>query len=130
MIVDDHPAFRGLIRAVLQTARCNCIECQDGLEAVETYETSMPDLVLMDLSMERLDGLGATARIKASFPAARIMILTQHDDPHLRAAADKAGACGYILKDDLLGLPAAIAAHTMSTADFPDRDDPLPVQKQ
>jgi DNA-binding NarL/FixJ family response regulator len=72
---------------------------------------SMPDLVLMDITMERLDGLRATALIKARFPAARIMMLTEHDDPHLRACAVEAGACGYILKEDLLDLPGAIEAH-------------------
>lgn len=114
MIVDDHTGFRGVIRAILHNAGWQCIECQDGLQAVEQYARSMPDLVLMDICMEGLDGLQATTQIKASFPAARIMILTQHDDSHLRSAAVQAGACGYILKEDLLALPGAITAGTMA----------------
>jgi DNA-binding NarL/FixJ family response regulator len=110
MIVDDHTAFRGVIRTILQHSGWQCIECQDGSEAVEQYANSMPDLVLMDISMEGLDGLQATAQIKACFPAAKIMILTQHDDSHLRSAAEQVGACGYLLKEDLLALPGAITA--------------------
>jgi DNA-binding NarL/FixJ family response regulator len=110
MIVDDHTAFRGVIRTILQHAGWQCVECQNGWEAVELYAHSMPDVVLMDISMEGLDGLRATAQIKESFPAAKIMILTQHDDSHLRSAAEQVGACGYLLKEDLLALPGAIAA--------------------
>jgi DNA-binding NarL/FixJ family response regulator len=117
MIVDDHTAFRGVIRTILQNAGWQCIECQDGLEALERYASSMPDLVIMDICMEGLDGLQATAQIKASFPGARIMILTQHDDSHLRLAAEQAGACGYILKEDLLALPGAITTAAMAAHD-------------
>jgi CheY-like chemotaxis protein len=114
MVVDDHAAFRGVIRGVLQTAGCHCIECQDGQEAVETYEQSMPDLVLMDISMERLDGLRATAQIKTKFPAARIMILTEHDDPDLRVAAIQAGACGFVPKENLLELESAVMSQAIT----------------
>jgi two-component system response regulator DegU len=116
MVVDDHAAFRGVISAMLDTAAWECVECQDGNEAVEQYAQSQPDLVLMDISMEQLDGIRATAQIKARFPDARIMMLTQYDDPNLRAAADQAGACGYILKENLLGLSTAIQAQTREAA--------------
>ena len=84
----------------------------DGQQAVELYAQLQPDLVLMDISMEHVDGLAATAQIKARFPKARIMILSQYDDPNLRAAADRAGACGYILKENLLDVPTIIEAHS------------------
>ena len=112
MIVDEHAAFRGVVRSVLQSAGWDCVECENGQDAVEEFARSKPDLVLMDIGMEHLDGLTATAQIKARFPAARIMILSQYDEPELRAAADRAGACGYILKGDLVSLPTAIEAQT------------------
>ena len=56
----------------------------------------------MDLQMERLSGIEATRRIRAAWPEARIVIVTEYDDQHWRAAARQAGACGYLLKDDLL----------------------------
>ena len=56
----------------------------------------------MDLQMPRVGGLEATRRIRADFPDAQIIIVTQHDDPHWRTAATQAGACGYVLKENLL----------------------------
>jgi CheY-like chemotaxis protein len=116
MVVDNHAAFRRVIRAILETAGWECVECQDGQEAVEKYARLLPDLVLMDIAMENLDGLCATAQIKANFPTAKVMMLTELDDPYLRAAAEEAGACGYILKEDLLGLPGAIETSAAAKA--------------
>lgn len=108
MVVDDHAPFRSVIRAILRTASCEFVECQDGQEAVDQYPQAQPDLVLMDLAMARLDGLRATARIKARFPGARIVILTEHDDPSFRTAAEEAGACGFIPKENLLDLETLV----------------------
>jgi DNA-binding NarL/FixJ family response regulator len=94
----------------LETAAWECIECQDGQEAVDEYAETKPHLVLMDVAMQPLDGLSATAGIKARFPSARIMMLTQFDDAQMRSAASRADACGYILKENLIGLPDVIQA--------------------
>jgi DNA-binding NarL/FixJ family response regulator len=126
MIVDDHAAFRAVVRAVLLSAGWQCIECHDGDEAVERYAETKPDLVLMDISMQRMDGLRATALVKARFPAARIMMLTQHKDSNLQAESYKAGACGYILKEDLLDLPSLIAIQPPTAAVDPNDDTTLP----
>jgi CheY-like chemotaxis protein len=125
MIVDDHAEFRRVVKAVLRTAGWDCVECQNGQEAVDQYANEKPDLVLMDIAMEHLDGISATAQIKAQFPGARIMIVTQYDDQDLRAAADKAGACGYILKENLLGLRAAIQAQTPALTNGSNGGAPL-----
>jgi DNA-binding NarL/FixJ family response regulator len=52
--------------------------------------------------MKEVDGITATREITAADPHARIVIVTNHDDPGLRDAAERAGACGYVLKENLL----------------------------
>src|SRR5262245_34723674 len=107
LIVEDNPQMRQLIRSVVEDLAEAIIECGDGDEAVRAYiaeRFSEDDRVLMDLQMPRIGGLEATSRIRAAFPEAQIIIVTQHDDPHLRAAATQAGACGYVLKEYLFDL--------------------------
>jgi DNA-binding NarL/FixJ family response regulator len=74
----------------------------DGDDAVAAYGIQRPDWVLMDLQMAGIGGLEATRRILAADSTARVLILTQYDDAHWRAAALAAGACGYVVKDNLL----------------------------
>jgi CheY-like chemotaxis protein len=102
LIVDDSPRFRELLRSILTDLVDEFHECSDGDEAVAAYGARRPDWVLMDFKMARMGGLEATRRIVAAHPAARVLIVTAYDDAHWRAAAIKAGACGYVLKDNLL----------------------------
>ena len=102
LIVDDSPQFRALIRTVLTRLVDDVRECADGDEAVDAYSARRPDWVLMDFKMARMGGLEATRRILAGDRTARVLILTDYDDAHWRAAAFEAGACGYVLKDNLL----------------------------
>ena len=77
-------------------------ECRDGQAACDAYTSHRPDWVLMDAKMVRMGDLEATRRIVASDRTARVLIVTDYDDAHWRAAASEAGACGYVLKDNLL----------------------------
>jgi DNA-binding NarL/FixJ family response regulator len=63
----------------------------------------------MDVQLPGLDGIAATGRIKAAFPDAHILIVTEHGDKSLRQAAREAGACGYVLKENLLAIRELIS---------------------
>jgi CheY-like chemotaxis protein len=107
LIVEDSPQMRQMIREVVADLAETIIECGDGREAVAAYAAQQfggDDRVLMDLRMPGLGGLEATRRIRAAFPDAQIIIVTQYDDQHWRTAASEAGACGYVLKENLLEL--------------------------
>ena len=104
LIVDDSASFRTLLRQVLAGVTAEVDECASGEEALAAYAQGRPDIVLMDLRMEGMDGLSATRSILSQDRDARVFMLTSYDDEALRSAAHAAGACGYALKDDLQSL--------------------------
>jgi CheY-like chemotaxis protein len=104
LIVEDNADVRRVIRSLVANVAGEIRECADGAEALVLYNLERPDFVLMDIQMESMDGIAATRQIKASDPTARIIIVTDYDQPDLREAADQVGACGYVLKENLLEL--------------------------
>ena len=102
LIVDRSPHVRELIRLVLAGLVDDVHECADGHDAVVAYGVQRPDWVLMDLELAGIGGLEATRRMLAANPGARVLIVADYDDAYWRAAAQDAGACGYVLKDNLL----------------------------
>ena len=104
MIVDDNPAMRRLIKSIVCDLADLISECSDGSQAVEAYAAQQPDWVLMDIEMKVLDGLSATRQIKAAFPDARIVIVSEYDHPDWRDEARSAGAVRYVLKENLSAL--------------------------
>lgn len=101
VVVDDHPMIRSGLRASLSAEPDLVVrgEACDGLAGSDLVLRERPDLVLMDVAMPLLDGIGATRRIVAAWPQARVVMLTAFADGHLVRAALAAGACGYLLKD-------------------------------
>ncbi len=111
MIVDDSRKMREMIKKILYNQLANIedvVECGDGLEAIEAYEVNKPDWVLMDVEMKPMDGLSATAKIIDAHPDAKIMIVTQYNEPEFREAANNAGACAYVFKENLTDIPNII----------------------
>jgi DNA-binding NarL/FixJ family response regulator len=102
LVVDDHAFMRVAINAILTTDSSLEVvgEARDGQEALERCRELCPDLVLMDVSMPRVDGLEATRYIKEHSPETSVLILTAHADHSLLMDAVKAGAAGYVLKGD------------------------------
>jgi DNA-binding NarL/FixJ family response regulator len=101
LIVDDHAPVRALIRAVVGALADDIVECSRGEDAVDAVAVHHPDLVLMDIEMPGIGGIAATRAIRARFPAQRVAMLTQHDASDLRESARAAGACAYLLKENL-----------------------------
>ena len=104
LIVDDHQGMREMMRSFLPESFDEICECADGFDALDCYRTFLPDWVLMDWEMKRMDGLEATRSIIGSFPQARILMVSQFCDKELRRTANEAGVRGFFPKDNLLDL--------------------------
>jgi DNA-binding NarL/FixJ family response regulator len=100
LIVDDHPLLREGIAAVVQGENDMELvaEAGNGRDAIERFREHRPDVTLMDLQMPELDGVAATAAIRAEWSDARIVMLTTYRGDAQALRALKAGASGYLLK--------------------------------
>lgn len=114
MIVDDHAEMRTLVRNLLSGVAQEFVECAGGAEAVAAFPGEHPDWTLMDVAMPGMDGLTATRRITAQFPAARILVITQHQSPRLRELARSAGAADFLGKDELIRLERMLTSEPAS----------------
>jgi CheY-like chemotaxis protein len=104
LIVDDSREARQMMRHYLDGLADETCECEDGAEALGASEAFHPDWVLMDIAMKQTDGISATRQLHAADPALKIIIVSNHDEAELREAARDAGACAYVLKENLLEL--------------------------
>ena len=107
LIVEDNPAMRRIIRTFIGDL-ADIVEAPDladaSAAALEAYERSRPDWVLMDIRLGPVNGIEASREIKMRHAEARIVIVTDYDDIELREAAVAAGACDYVLKENLVEL--------------------------
>jgi DNA-binding NarL/FixJ family response regulator len=101
LITDDQPSVRRGLRLFLDLQDDVVVvgEAADGQEAVEIAGATRPDVVLMDLMMPRLDGVGAAQRIRASHPQTKVLVLTSFVDDDRLFPALGAGVSGYLVKD-------------------------------
>jgi NarL family two-component system response regulator LiaR len=100
MLADDHPLLRQALRNVLEKQRDFEViaEASDGEQAVKLATNLIPDVVIMDISMPKLNGLEATRQIKADCPRIAILVLTVHNDSEHVLSILQAGAGGYLTK--------------------------------
>jgi DNA-binding NarL/FixJ family response regulator len=100
LIADDHPIFRDGLASLLETqAGVGVVgTAGDGLEAVAQATALLPDVVVMDLQMPRLNGIDATRRITETLPDVRVLVFTMGEEDGTVLAAMRAGARGYLVK--------------------------------
>ncbi|OAN59630.1 hypothetical protein A8B79_11670 [Balneola sp. EhC07] len=107
MIVDDHASMRKLIKTIVLFS-CKevveCIEYENGEDAVANYMTVKPDYILMDVEMGKMSGFEATKLILKQNNKAKIVIVTGNDARLSRENAKKVGAIGFVSKDNLSGI--------------------------
>lgn len=116
LLADDHNLVRQSLAGVLRTSgECQIVaEAADGMEALELALKLKPDVVVVDISMPRLNGLEVLRRLSAELPQSRLLVLTMHEEDEYVLHAVRAGARGYLLKHaataDLIAAVKALAA--------------------
>jgi DNA-binding NarL/FixJ family response regulator len=114
-LVDDQALIRaGMARILAPADGFEVVaECEDGRQAVDELPAVRPDLVLMDIRMPRLDGIAATAALRAAADPPPVLVLTTFGEDEVLWGAIEAGAAGFVLKDssaeDLLAAARAVA---------------------
>jgi DNA-binding NarL/FixJ family response regulator len=122
LVVDDHPIVRQGLKTLLEGhAGWEVIgEASDGAEAVEKAKDLSPDVMVLDVTMPRMNGLEACRLLRRQSPALEILFVTQHDSPQMMREALEAGARGYVVKSnaarDLLAAVEAVSQHRVFTA--------------
>ena len=104
LIVDDSRPVRQFLRRLLAAVTTDVQECEDGAGALDCYRAFLPDFVLMDLEMKQMNGLQATSQLMACYPEAKVIIVTNFDDPLLRTEAQQAGATAFVVKEQMTEL--------------------------
>src|SRR5262245_33329099 len=116
MLVDDHAVVRAGLKAVLSTARDMDVvgEAKNGKEAIAIAERLKPDVIVMDLSMDEMDGATATKEMIARGMTSKVLILTMHTEEESLVPLLEAGAAGYLVKSaadrELVDAVRAVAA--------------------
>jgi len=100
LVVDDHPMLRGGIIALLDKVENFevCCEATNGEEAIKCVESSVPNVVLMDINMDGRIDIDTTRTIKDRWPAVKVIAFSMHQEVQVIRKMLKAGASGYILK--------------------------------
>jgi DNA-binding NarL/FixJ family response regulator len=124
LLVDDHPIVRQGLRTLLEGRQGWEVvgEASDGIEALDKVEVLQPDVVVIDITMPRMNGLEACRLIQqqSKVSGLEVLFVTQHDSPQMMREALDAGARGYVVKSnaarDLLEAVEAVSQHRVFTA--------------
>lgn len=100
VLADDHYIVRNGIRNLIEGSDIEVIgEANDGIEAIEAVKNLSPDVLMIDISMPKMNGLDATEIITKQYQQTKTLILSMHDNEEYILSALEAGALGYLLKD-------------------------------
>lgn len=122
LLVDDHPVVRQGLKTLLESrAEWQVVgEASDGMEAVEKVSLLQPDVVVLDVTMPRMNGIEACRLIQREPSGREVLFVTQHDSPQMMREALAAGARGYVVKSnlarDLVEAVEAVSQHREFTA--------------
>jgi len=98
LLADDHKGVGEALQSLLSSEFELVGLVEDGLRLIEAATALNPDVVIADLSMPRLDGLGAMARLREKNPAIKFILMTMHQDATLAQVALENGASGFVVK--------------------------------
>lgn len=122
LLVDDHPIVREGLKTVLQRRPGWQVigEASNGMEALEKAESLQPDVMVLDITMPKMNGLEVCRLLKQRMPGIEVLMVTQHDSPQMMREALSAGAKGYVVKSnaarDLLEAIEVVSKHEVFTA--------------
>jgi len=122
LIVDDHPVIRMAVRSLLEREGHSVVaETNNGIDAVSLAKEFTPDLVVLDLTLPKLDGMEVIERLKDLDVAMQVLVLTSHNPLHFAFRCKMAGAAGYVWKQgDLNELVDAAKAILSGYTYFPN----------
>jgi DNA-binding NarL/FixJ family response regulator len=103
LLVDDHELIRRNIRRLLAAQPDFDLvgEAIDGRDAISRAGEHQPDIILLDIGLPEINGLAALPLIRAAAPAAKVLMVTNHDDPNFARASLAGGASGFVTKSDV-----------------------------
>jgi len=105
IIADDHPLFREGVKRIIDDVPSLQVvgEVGDGMELLAILPESLPDMVILDLTMPGLHGTDVTKEVKKLYPQVKVLILTMHKSKEHLSRVIMAGADGYLLKENAFG---------------------------
>ncbi|MEB0047326.1 MULTISPECIES: response regulator transcription factor [unclassified Pseudomonas] len=122
MIVDDHPVIRSTMKMILKVENFEVVaEADNGADAVQLARQHVPDLIILDISMPKLDGLEALSRITALKLSIKVLVMTSQSPVFYAMRCMKAGAAGYVSKtDEITDVVKAISSIMSGYTFFPN----------
>jgi len=124
IIVDDHPVIRFAVRMLLERAEMEVVaETDNGVDAVQKTRDLLPDLVLLDIGLPKIDGMQVLERLRSLALPLKILVLTSQASAHYAQRCQQAGADGFVTKtDDLTELTDAVRVVMRGYSYFPRFD--------